>query len=255
MPRYKRKTSSTNLYHVFIKGINHERIFNQSKEKNYFKRILIKHISQFNVEFHAYCIMSNHAHFLIRADNLNTLSHFMSKILAEYALYYNYKHNRNGHVFQNRFRSECIETTDYYWNCIRYIHMNPVKAHMVTIPLDYKYSSMHEFKSKKPRILHENALKSHIVHFRNWESFELFHSRGCKLVFVDTKHEIYQQQKTAFYECLVEFSKRLDIEDLSRIFEERSLRIQFENFIKQSLNLSNSKYQSLYKDFKKEIMI
>ena len=133
MPRHvKRQQSSTGLYHVFVKGINKEKIFDQTREKAYFKRIIKESLSKYDVEIHAYCIMSNHAHLVIKSDGKQKLSYFMSNILAKYAQYYNYKHNRNGHVFQNRFGSECIESERYYWNCIKYIHMNPVKAFMVS---------------------------------------------------------------------------------------------------------------------------
>ena len=116
LPRIKRQKSCTGFYHVFVRGINKEKIFNQVREKQYFKKIVKKHLDKYAVEIHAYCIMSNHAHLIIKSDEKSKLSSFMSNVLAEYAQYYNYKHNRNGHVFQNRFRSECIESEKYYWN-------------------------------------------------------------------------------------------------------------------------------------------
>ena len=82
--------------------------------------------------------MSTHFHILLRAD-LKLLSHYMASVLAEFAEYYNFKHNRNGHVFQDRFKSECVETGQYFWNCMRYIHMNPVNANIVKHPLNYNF--------------------------------------------------------------------------------------------------------------------
>ena len=148
LPVTKRKRSSTDFYHVIIKGINNERIFNQSREKVYFKSIIRKKLSKYQIEIYSYCIMSNHAHLIIRAE-LKELSIFMASVLAEYASYYNFKHNRNGHVFQNRFKSECIEDDYYFWTCVRYIHLNPVKAKMIKKAEEYKYSSLVEYVSGK----------------------------------------------------------------------------------------------------------
>ena len=109
MPRKRRRESSTMFYHVIVKGINNEDIYRQQREKIYFKKKILKYLKKYDVELYAYCIMSNHAHLIIKAQ-LPVLSAFMAVVLAEYAVYYNYKHHRNGHVFQNRFVSECIET-------------------------------------------------------------------------------------------------------------------------------------------------
>ena len=68
MPTRRRRESKTELYHIIVKGINRERIFNQQREKIYFKRIILKHLDVINVEIYCYCIMSNHAHFIIRAE-------------------------------------------------------------------------------------------------------------------------------------------------------------------------------------------
>ena len=168
MPTKRRQKSFTDFYHVIVKGINKEKIYNQQREKIYFKKIILKYLKKYDVEIYAYCIMSNHAHLIIKAE-LQVLSLFMAVVLAEYANYYNYKHYRNGHVFQNRFISECIETDAYYWNCMRYIHLNPVKAGMVRRPERYKYSSMAEYMLEMPGIIHSNAIKKYTSTFTEYE--------------------------------------------------------------------------------------
>lgn len=60
----RRQESSTGMYHVIVKGINKERIFNQRREKSYFIKIILKHLKVYKVEIYSYCIMSNHAHLL-----------------------------------------------------------------------------------------------------------------------------------------------------------------------------------------------
>ena len=148
MPIQKRQESSTKFYHVTARGINKEHIFNQIRERYFFLKILKKYLEKYDVRIYAYCIMSNHIHLLIQSE-LEVLSLFMARVLAEYAEYYNYKHIRNGHVFQNRFGSECIESEKYFWNCIRYIHLNPVKAGVSKNISTYRFSSINEYSDRK----------------------------------------------------------------------------------------------------------
>ena len=68
MPRTARMKSSTDFYHVIARGINHERIFNQPREKNNFIRILKKYLKKYDVELYAYVIMSTHFHLLIHSE-------------------------------------------------------------------------------------------------------------------------------------------------------------------------------------------
>ena len=88
MPHKPRRESSTRFYHIYVRGINKEKIFGQPREKNYFKRIIRKYLKEYDVEIYSYCIMSNHAHLLIKSD-LKELSMFMSKVLAKYCYTYN----------------------------------------------------------------------------------------------------------------------------------------------------------------------
>ena len=158
MPRTARIRSSTDMYHVIARGINKESIFKQKREKNNFIRLLLKHLKDRDIEIYAYVIMSTHFHILIHVD-LKLLSNYLAIVLAEFAEYYNYKHNRNGHVFQGRFKSECVETEQYFWNCLRYIHMNPVNANLVNDPLNYDFSSLKEYETEKSKIIHPKAIK------------------------------------------------------------------------------------------------
>ena len=85
--------------------------------------------------------MDNHAHILTYSENINDLSIFMKKTNTEYAKYYNKTQNRVGFVFRNRFDSKTIYNQEYLLQCIKYIHMNPVKAKITAHPEDYPWSS------------------------------------------------------------------------------------------------------------------
>ncbi len=71
MKNRRRRESFTGLYHVVVKGINKERIFDQQREKVYLKKIILEFKEKYGIEIYAYCIMSNHAHFIIRQNLMN----------------------------------------------------------------------------------------------------------------------------------------------------------------------------------------
>lgn len=245
MPKGRRRESHSGFYHVVVKGINKERTFNQPREKFYFEKIILKYIEEQDVEIHAYCIMSTHAHFIIRAE-IKELSYFMARILADYASYYNFKHQRNGHVFQNRFTSECIETESYFWNCLRYIHMNPVKAKMAKTVEAYKHSSAGEYYSATPKIIHEKAIQVCKKRFETYRDFEEFHSKRQREVFCDIAEEIVAQQLEIGILLAEKLLKEKKLHSFSQIFEEISMREEYIRQLKQTLSLSKTKGQKVY---------
>lgn len=240
----RRKESITGIYHVIVKGINKERIFNQQREKIYFKQIILKHLELFTVEIYSYCIMSNHAHFMIRAE-IQQLSRFMAVILTEYALYYNFKHRRNGHVFQNRFTSECIENEKYFWTCLRYIHLNPVKAGMIKNIEKYKYSSWNEYKNEECQILHEKALLMYHKSFRDYKEFETFHKEREKQIYLDIEDDILSQKKCVAKIIAEDIFKEKQLSLISQVFEEKSIREEYISRLRDILKVSQKKAKEL----------
>lgn len=91
-------------------------------------------------EIYGYCLMGNHAHLLIKETKEN-ISQIMERIGTRYSWWYNWKYERVGHVFQDRFKSECIEDYSYLLTVIRYIHNNPVKAKIVDKSDQYRWSN------------------------------------------------------------------------------------------------------------------
>lgn len=252
MPERARRRSGTEIYHVIVKGINKERIYEQSREKEHFKQTILEYQKKYQVQIYAYCIMSNHAHIMIRAQ-LEELSLFMARILAEYAVYYNYKHYRNGHVFQNRFTSECIETEPYFLNCMRYIHMNPVKAHMVKKAVEYPYSSMKEFYLGKAEMIDVEMRGKVQDYFRDWKAFEEFHnSRGYE-IFTDIKDEMEQQYIEMAVKIAGDFFRKYALENQKQVFEEKHIRKEYIKCIQRTLNISGNKAKTIYDIVRKQI--
>lgn len=248
----RRQKSRSGYYHVIVKGINKEKIFNQQREKIYFKSIILKHLPKSQIEIYSYCIMSNHAHFIIWAE-LNDLSRFMAKILAEYASYYNFKHNRNGHVFQNRFVSECIEDEGYFWSCLRYIHLNPVKAQIVKRPELYKYSSMAEYVFHTPIMVHENALNVLKIRFSSEEEFIEFHHAKEMDVFSDVREEVSKQQEETAYFLAEELQRMKKLPLICQIVEEKAHREEYINQLMKKMKISKRKATKLCLKIKNRI--
>ena len=133
-----------------VQGINKEYIFKKDRYINKYLQLLNEKIYKEEIKIVAYCIMNNHAHLLIKVDDIKNLSIYMQKVNTVYAKYYNYmEKNRVGYVFRDRFKSEPILNRRQLIQCIKYIHRNPVKANMVQNEEEYQYSSYSNYKVGK----------------------------------------------------------------------------------------------------------
>ena len=140
MPRTARKASLSNIYHVMMRGVNRQAIFENDGDRLHFMSVLkeCKEISGFRL--HAFCLMPNHLHFLIEPAG-EPLDLVFRRIGIRYAVWYNRKHQRAGHLFQDRFRSENVENDLYYMTVLRYILQNPMKAGLEPRLGTYRWSS------------------------------------------------------------------------------------------------------------------
>ena len=157
MARQIRKKSGTGIYHVMLRGINRQDIFEDDEDYKQMTSILRAQSERYDEKgfrlspfctFYAYCLMSNHLHLLIqeREDNISDI---VKRIGVTYAHYFNKKYERNGHLFQDRFRSEPVDDIGYFVTLLRYIHQNPLKAGIIENINDYPWSSWKEYSSEK----------------------------------------------------------------------------------------------------------
>ncbi len=170
MARQARKHSGTGIYHVMLRGINRQDIFEDDEDYRMFIRILSgivareghgkghgdRHLTQPWVKgpvpmtlippmihpchIFAYCLMPNHVHLLLR-ENEWELKDIVKSIASSYVFYFNKKYGRVGHLLQDRFKSEPCDNITYFFTLFRYVHQNPVKAGMVEKAHHYEYSS------------------------------------------------------------------------------------------------------------------
>lgn len=145
MPRLARKDLRTPFLHVMVQGVNREYIFYKKEYIDKYLTIISNQMKNCKFDILAYCIMNNHAHFLVYVEDINELGRFMQKVNLIYAKMYNKEEKRCGVLFRNRYQAEPIYDIKYLVNCIKYIHNNPVKANMVEKCEDYIYSSYSDY--------------------------------------------------------------------------------------------------------------
>lgn len=252
MPRKPRRESGTGIYHVVSRGLDKESIFRTKEEKDRMWKNIWENVKKYRIKIYAYCIMSNHLHLLVKVD-LKNLSLFMAKILAAYAQYYNYKHNRIGYVFQERFRSQCIESEAYFWNCIRYIHLNPVKAKMCKNPANYPYSSLTEYMDvKEKKLLDSESYELLRSRFYSRREFEKFHRSSCGDFFIDIQEEEFQERKAIAEEILGRMETELEL-SAGEILDYVKARNLFEKEMKKTFGISKKKVQQIRNIIKMEL--
>lgn len=143
MPRQARQKSESGFYHILLRGIGQQNIFEDEEDNERFLKTLKRYRDEMQFEIHAYCLMGNHVHLLIK-DIKNELDLIIKKLAGSYAYYFNWKYERTGHLFQDRFKSEVVNDDSYYLALIQYIHQNPQKAN-IALAQEYKWSSYREY--------------------------------------------------------------------------------------------------------------
>lgn len=140
MPRKIRVWYPGAVYHIICRGNYQQDIFVDNGDRLSYLSILKEVKKDFPYILHSYCLMTNHVHLQIETGDVN-IGQVMKRINMLYAIYFNKKYDFTGHLFQDRYRSELIETEPYHLDVSRYIHLNPVRANLVARPELYQWSS------------------------------------------------------------------------------------------------------------------
>ncbi len=127
MPRQARLDAPGTLHHVRIRGIGRSSIFEDDQDRHDFVSRLGILVRETGTRIVAWALMRNHVHLLVFSGPPG-ISKFMRRLLTGYALRYNRRHRRNGHLFQNRYKSVVCEEWAYLLEGVRYIHLNPLRA-------------------------------------------------------------------------------------------------------------------------------
>ena len=179
MPRTARIKSSSGIYHIILRGINRQTIFEEDEDAVKFLKTLKHYKEKSGYKLYAYCLMGNHIHLLIK-EGKEDLGIIMRRIGASYVFWYNWKYERCGHLFQDRYKSEVVENVNYFLTVLRYIHQNPLKAGLVKDIKEYKWSSYSDFIEKNEIIDIDFVLDLFNKDRKKaLDSFKEFHEISC----------------------------------------------------------------------------
>ena len=153
-----------------LRGINKQVIFEDEEDNFKFLETLKKYKAISGYKIFAYCLMSNHVHLLLKVEK-EDIDLIIKRIASSYVYWYNWKYKRNGHLFQDRFKSEAVEDDSYFLTVVRYIHQNPLKAGVCKSIDGYNFSSYNEYVKKADLVDTDFCLgiidKEQFVEFNN----------------------------------------------------------------------------------------
>jgi len=152
------------IYHVMSRGNGGQATFLSDQDRFIFLSLLESMVERFNIEIHAFVLMNNHYHLLIKTIDAN-LSKAMQWLGTTYTRRFNMVNHHNGHLFQGRFKSIIVQNDAYLMQLSCYIHRNPLRAGIVERLADYRWSSYlyYAYKKKPPSWLYTKSIFSQLT--------------------------------------------------------------------------------------------
>jgi len=144
-------------YHIYNRGNNKDLIFFEDENYRYFLNKFKKYVSPF-CDVYAYCLMPNHFHYFLRADDEQQFEKGIKNFFISYSKAINKKYDRVGALFQGRYKASEITSESYFTRIITYIHQNPLVAGLVKNMEDYRYSSYAAYLSNKETLIKKQAV-------------------------------------------------------------------------------------------------
>lgn len=167
MPR-KLRIESIGYHHVYNRGVAKGKVFEDEQDKAKFIEYMAGVAREYKFNIHAFCLMDNHYHILVQNLNEN-LSTGMRQLNGQYASYFNKRHKRVGHLWQDRFKSWYVLDEKYLFTLFKYIESNPVKAKIANAIGEYKYCASYSvYKDAVPPFLQNTFV------LRDYNTKELF---------------------------------------------------------------------------------
>ena len=144
MPRQERKKSKTGIYHVMLRGINQQTIFEDEEDNQRFLQTLKDYQEKSGYIIYAYCLMGNHIHLLMK-EGEEDIGLAFKRIGVSYVYWYNWKYERRGHLFQGRFKSEANTRGRFF--CVLFFKNTGGRGYCANIPNPRKQESRNFFGS------------------------------------------------------------------------------------------------------------
>lgn len=136
-------------YHYYNRGVNKNDIFFSKDNYDYLIQIFYRFLPYYPIELVAYCLMPNHYHILLKQDESKAGSTFIQRVFNTYTQAINRRYDRVGTLFQGSVKNRNVDDEAYLIEVIRYIHLNPVYAKIVSNPAKWHYSDYDEWIGKK----------------------------------------------------------------------------------------------------------
>jgi putative transposase len=161
MPQRGEVFGTGEYYHIYNRGAGRNPIFFTPANYEYCLRLIKHYVTQYAVTVIAYCLMPNHYHFFVRSDSDDAASRFIQRLFSGYTQAFNKQQKRSGTLFEGRAKSVEVSDDQYALHLCRYIHLNPVAAHLVQQPADWPYSNYLEWIGKRPGVLIDREFVQH----------------------------------------------------------------------------------------------
>jgi len=130
-------------HHIAHRGNNRGEVFRDADDRKAFLSMLEKAASECSVAIHGYVLMTTHYHAQVTAFEADSLPRMTQSLGSKYVRYFNKRHQRTGTLWEGRYRASLITSPSHWFNSLRYIELNPVRAGLVENPADYHWSSYH----------------------------------------------------------------------------------------------------------------
>ena len=166
-------------YHVYNRGNNHCTLFHDASDYRVFRAKLEQALAKYNVACLAYALMPNHFHAILMQRTGGNLPHMMASTCTSYAKRYNLRHNHSGHVFQGRYHYRHVPSEEALRNVARYIHLNPVRARLVSRPERWEFSDYERHTIKGGQQTGDGFLSC-----KDGKSYEQFVQEGIENIHV-----------------------------------------------------------------------
>ena len=130
MPRKARIDAPGAVHHIIVRGIDRCQIFRDDRDRNRYLDRLGDILTDTDTPCYAWALIPNHFHLLLKTGS-TPIADVMRRLLTGHAVYFNRRHRRHGHLFQNRYKSILCQEETYLLELVRYIHLNPLRAGLV----------------------------------------------------------------------------------------------------------------------------
>ena len=157
------------MHHLTQRGNYRQTIFQDDTDHIVYLKFFNEYSQKYGVEVYAYCLMRNHVHFIVKPLKENSLARTVNVAHQRYAYYYHQKNGEQGHLWQSRYYS-CVLQGRHFHEAVRYVERNPVRAHIVRYPWEYKWSSVRTRLGQECKII-QLADISQYLDLNSWKDY------------------------------------------------------------------------------------